>query len=131
MKQFAIFLSLCMMTLVLAACGQNNLEKLNGQWQLDADATAKAMPKDSDELEKKALSLFSSMTFDINSEAGTLRRSMGPLTRDGKFEITSNSGDTLKLKLDDGTEFSFTFTGDSTAKVQKTDDPMIMIFTKK
>jgi hypothetical protein len=103
--KFALSL-LFVFALVLASCGGSsnpNLDKVNGKWTMDIDATMKDMKDvgDNEMAQGMARKLFEAMaiTVVVDSKAKQITATIGDKTSPAEaFTVISDSGNTLVLK---------------------------------
>lgn len=102
--------------LLLAACGGGSpLEKLNGKWQCDVNATMALMeqstPEWTEELGSFMQELLSSTMVEFDVKEQRLFVEAGDVEGGGTFALESESGESIVLRLEDGTLLTLEFRG--------------------
>lgn len=91
---------IAMLTLMVTACGGSNLDKINGKWNVDWEATMKAAGQAlQSDLEKRLVQeMFGTMTLEINAAKKEMTATLAGQTNTSSFEVASETGNTITLK---------------------------------
>lgn len=117
---FRISLALFLLSL-LAACGQSNLDKLNGAWQCDGKATIVLHP-DAVGMGDMGEKMFSAITMKFDVPGKKLIMGLGARTKTEELAVVSDSGKTVVLG-GSGSKLSIEFQNDDAILVQDDKDP--------
>ncbi len=85
---------------VLSGCGNSQLDKLNGQWACDGEATLKTRQdyQSLDEFSQALLiKMFASVKLKFNVEEKMIIADMGGQHNEGKFTVLSESPEKIEL----------------------------------
>ena len=95
--KFVLRLSLALFLLsLLTACGQSNLDKLNGAWQCDGKATL-ALHPEKPELKEMGEKMFDAITMKFDVPGKKFSMSLGGLEKTEDLVVASDSGNTVVL----------------------------------
>jgi hypothetical protein len=96
-----------LMAFALASCGESNVNKADGSWQCDPQATVALL----DDAAKKMAGMVSGLAdgilqnveFDLNARSKTVTAGMFGLHGSSKFTVVSDSGSSLVIKSGENT----------------------------
>lgn len=121
--------------LLLSACSGNNgnkLDKLNGKWQCDVKATLALIeqkaPEEMETMRPLMEGILTVTTADFNVKGGKVTLAVAGMGETHGFTLESEKGDTVTLKLDDGTLFIVEVKSDDSILFHEGDDTDKQLF---
>lgn len=120
-----------MLTLMVTACGGGNLDKINGKWNVDWEATMKAAGQTlQSDLEKNLVKeMFGSMTLEINTAKKEMTASLAGQTNTSGFEVESEAGNTITLKAN-GSQTTLEILGADSIQFKDANSPFAVILVR-
>lgn len=131
MTRLVSYAFIAMLALMVTACGGSNLDKINGKWSVDWEATMKAAGQTlQSDLEKNLVKeMFGSMTLDINAAKKEMTASLAGQTNTSSFEVASEAGNTITLKAN-GSQTTLELLGADSIQFKDANSPFAVILLR-
>jgi hypothetical protein len=126
---------LCLCLLSLCACGESNLDKLHGKWQMDIGEMLKDPSLDKNEFSQsiaRAMLEAMNITLDIDAKGKQITLFMGEMQEKESFTVVSDSGKELVLKtVGSGENRRFEFKDQDTVLMSDDADRTVILKRRK
>lgn len=135
MKRIAVLATLMLLLLCSSAFAASNLEKLNGSWQCNAEATMEALGEElsgEDPMTVAMISMMlSSFQFEFDAKAKNMTAMMGPESESGAFAVVSDKGTSIHIKDFNDVEMVLEFfDNDNMGMTDPVEEAAPIIFTR-